>query len=74
MFDIKILEKVNKDLKEGFYLGTRLWVFDKLRVDPQAPGRFGAGITYDLPVGECDQEIYQQIDDDLRPVPMSTVA
>lgn len=65
---------VTHDLKEGFYLGTRLWVFDKLRIDSQAPGRYGAGITYDLPVGECDQETYQQIDDDLRPVPMSTVA
>ena len=27
---------VTHDLKEGFHLGTRLWVFDKLRVDPQA--------------------------------------
>ena len=30
---------VTHDLKEGFYLGTRLWVFDKLRHDPQAPNR-----------------------------------
>ncbi len=60
---------VTHDLKEGFYLGTRLWVFDKLRHDPQAPHRYGAGITYDLPVGQMDQSVYQQIDDHLRPVP-----
>ena len=28
---------VTHDLSEGFYLGTRLWVFDKLRRDNQAP-------------------------------------
>ncbi|MCE3252306.1 MAG: lauroyl acyltransferase, partial [Cellvibrio sp.] len=28
----------------------RLWVFDKLRRDNQAPGAYGANITYDLPV------------------------
>jgi NitT/TauT family transport system ATP-binding protein len=57
---------VTHDLKEGFYLGTRLWVFDKLRHDAQAPHHFGAGITYDLPVGELDQSLYQEIDDTLR--------
>lgn len=61
---------VTHDLKEGFYLGTRLWVFDKLRHDPHAPNRYGAGITYDLPVGHMDQTTYQQIDDQLRPVPL----
>ena len=59
---------VTHDLKEGFYLGTRLWVFDKPRLDPQAPNRYGARITYDLPVGQVDQSTYQQIDNDLRPV------
>lgn len=43
---------VTHDLKEGFHLGTRLWVFDKPRIDPHAPGAYGATITYDLPVGE----------------------
>lgn len=43
---------VTHDLKEGFHLGTRLWVFDKPRIDPQAPGAYGATITYDLPVGQ----------------------
>jgi len=59
---------VTHDLKEAFYLGTRLWVFDKLRYDKQAPNRFGATITYDLSVGETDDSIYQNIDDKLRPV------
>lgn len=39
---------VTHDLKEGFELGSRLWVFDKVRHDPQAPERYGARITYDL--------------------------
>jgi len=39
---------VTHDLKEGFHLGTRLWVFDKPRIDPQAPEAYGATITYDL--------------------------
>lgn len=59
---------VTHDIKEGFYLGTRLWVFDKTRHDPQAPGAFGASITYDLPVGYVDQGLYREIDDQLRPV------
>lgn len=41
---------VTHDLSEGFYLGTRLWVFDKLRRDNQAPNAYGANITYDLPI------------------------
>ncbi|QYM93097.1 ABC transporter ATP-binding protein [Dickeya zeae] len=41
---------ITHDLKEGFSLGSRLWVFDKLRQDPQAPDTFGASITYDLPL------------------------
>lgn len=47
---------VTHDLAEGFYLGTRLWVFDKTRHDPHAPERFGATITYDLPVGQYRDE------------------
>lgn len=43
---------VTHDLSEGFYLGTRLWVFDKVRHDPQAPEAYGARITYDLPIGK----------------------
>jgi NitT/TauT family transport system ATP-binding protein len=39
---------VTHDLKEAFGLGTRLIAFDKRRIDPQEPNRFGARITYDL--------------------------
>ena len=39
---------VTHDLKEAFNLGTRVVAFDKVRHDPQAPGRFGARVTYDL--------------------------
>jgi NitT/TauT family transport system ATP-binding protein len=45
---------VTHDLKEGFKLGTRLLVFDKLRWDPQAPEAYGATITYDLPIDRRD--------------------
>ncbi|NWD56486.1 ABC transporter ATP-binding protein [Pseudomonas veronii] len=41
---------VTHDLSEGFSLGTRLLVFDKVRVDPHAPGAYGARITYDIPL------------------------
>ncbi|HEY7772251.1 MAG TPA: ABC transporter ATP-binding protein [Marinagarivorans sp.] len=54
---------VTHDLKEGFYLGTRLWVFDKLRVDEQAPNAYGATITYDLSVGQMASELYQEINE-----------
>lgn len=39
---------VTHDLKEAFRLGTRLLAFDRCRVDPHAPGRFGAVVTYDF--------------------------
>lgn len=41
---------VTHDLSEGFALGTRLLVFDKVRVDPQAPESYGATVTYDIPL------------------------
>ena len=56
---------VTHDLQEGFYLGTRLWVFDKLRNDPQAPNAYGATITYDLRVGEVDPKIYEKIQSEI---------
>lgn len=39
---------ITHDLKEAFELGSRVWVFDKVRVDPQAPQAYGSTITYDL--------------------------
>ncbi|MEF3091131.1 ABC transporter ATP-binding protein [Raoultella scottii] len=44
---------VTHDLAEGFNLGTRLLVFDKVRHDPQAPNAYGARITYDIPLNEA---------------------
>src|SRR6202035_1594311 len=41
---------VTHDLKESFQLGTRLLVFDRVRVDSQAQDRYGATITYDIPL------------------------
>ncbi|MGE0371355.1 MAG: ABC transporter ATP-binding protein [Gammaproteobacteria bacterium] len=41
---------ITHDLREAFALGTRLLVFDKVRRDPQAPERFGATITFDIPL------------------------
>jgi NitT/TauT family transport system ATP-binding protein len=41
---------ITHDIKEGFHLGTRLLVFDKVRHDPQAPEANGARITYDIPL------------------------
>jgi NitT/TauT family transport system ATP-binding protein len=52
---------ITHDIKEGFYLGTRLWVFDKCRFDPQAPNAYGAQITYDLPVGQTDRTLLKKI-------------
>lgn len=52
---------VTHDLHEGFYLGTRLMVFDKVRHDPHQPEAFGATITYDLPIGECEDRVYEDI-------------
>jgi len=39
---------VTHDIREGFKLATRLLVFDKVRVDPHAPERYGATVTYDI--------------------------
>ena len=47
---------VTHDLKEGFTLGSRLLVFDKTRHDPQAPERYGAAITYDIPLNKRETE------------------
>ncbi|PAU64557.1 ABC transporter ATP-binding protein [Pseudomonas indica] len=41
---------VTHDLSEGFTLGTRILVFDKTRLDLQAPNAYGARVTYDIPL------------------------
>lgn len=53
---------VTHDLQEGFFLGTRLLVFDKTRNDPHAPGAYGATITYDLPIDNTDEKLLRDID------------
>ena len=52
---------VTHDLYEGFHLGTRLLVFDKVRNDPHDPQAFGATITYDLPIGQTDRKLFEDI-------------
>ena len=41
---------VTHDLQESFALGTRVLVFDKVRIDTQAPEAFGATITFNIPL------------------------
>jgi len=41
---------VTHDLQESFVLGTRVLVFDKVRLDSQAPEAFGATITFNIPL------------------------
>ena len=41
---------VTHDIKEAFKLGTRVLAFDKRRIDPHAPNRFGATAVYDVMV------------------------
>lgn len=57
---------VTHDLHEGFYLGTRLLVFDKVKHDPEFPDRYGAKITYDIPVGETSNTVYKEIDTTIK--------
>jgi NitT/TauT family transport system ATP-binding protein len=57
---------ITHDLKEGFYLGTRLWVFDKVRHDPQSPDAYGATITYDIPVNQTDRKTLKEIGNSLK--------
>lgn len=63
---------ITHDLKEGFYLGTRLWVFDKVRHDLQAPGAYGAKITYDIPTGQCETDVLQAIQTSVTDAPTTT--
>ncbi len=56
---------ITHDLQEGFYLGTRLWVFDKIRLDPHNTNAYGAFITYDIPVGKTNGDTYEDINESL---------
>lgn len=57
---------VTHDLKESFYLGTRLLVFDKVRYEPQAPNMYGAQITYDLPVGDTRESVLKEVEESIN--------
>lgn len=68
---------ITHDLKEGFSLGSRLWVFDKVRHDPQAPDAWGASITYDIPLvrgaaGSLSADIRHQISEQVYPADTSS--
>ncbi len=52
---------ITHDIKEGFELGTRLLVFDKVRRDAQAQTAYGATITYDLPLKSVDRNIKKEV-------------
>ena len=41
---------VTHDLSEAFTLAGRVLVLDKTREDPHNPERYGASLTYDIPV------------------------
>jgi len=65
---------ITHDLEEGFRLGSRLLVFDKVREDSQAPGAYGASITYDIPLNrtggnlkQADPVTYREIRNTLGP-------
>jgi NitT/TauT family transport system ATP-binding protein len=51
---------ITHDLSEGFSLGSRIWVLDKPRIDPQQPERFGAQVVYDIALNS-EQEIPSSI-------------
>jgi len=53
---------VTHDLHEGFHLGTRVLVFDKVRIDPHAPQAFGASITYDIPLNQSRTAAWGTLD------------
>ena len=52
---------ITHDIKEGFELGTRLLVFDKVRLDVQAPTAYGATITYDIPLKSNHRDLRAEI-------------
>ena len=61
---------ITHDIKEGFQLGSRLWVFDKPRHDPHEPLRYGAKITYDIPLAnnKADQlrDVRRQVTEEIN--------
>ncbi|GAB3675961.1 ABC transporter ATP-binding protein [Salinisphaera aquimarina] len=58
---------ITHDIEEAFALGTRVWVFDKWRDDPQAPHAYGATVTYDLDVNREREPNAPPTDADKKP-------
>lgn len=52
---------ITHDIQEAFDLGTRVFVFDKVRHDPQEPERYGATVTYDLPLARKDRQALTEL-------------
>lgn len=53
---------VTHDIQEAFALGTRVLVFDKVRLDTQAPGAYGATVTYDIPLLRRSEHITREVE------------
>ncbi|HEY5716818.1 MAG TPA: ABC transporter ATP-binding protein [Psychromonas sp.] len=51
---------ITHDLSEGFSLGSRVWVLDKPRIDPQQPERYGAQIVYDIALN-AEQQLPESV-------------
>jgi NitT/TauT family transport system ATP-binding protein len=51
---------VTHDIQEAFKLGTRVLAFDKRRIDPHAPHRFGATAVYDVTLDRKNRTAAQQ--------------
>jgi NitT/TauT family transport system ATP-binding protein len=45
---------VSHDLREAFYLGTRVIAFDRTRTRPEEQAAYGATITFDIPLDPAD--------------------
>lgn len=58
---------VTHDLKEGFYLGTRLWVFDKAQYNDDTTNH-GSTLTYDIQINNKKQDVYHELDNKINPI------
>ncbi|GAB1620738.1 ABC transporter ATP-binding protein [Agarivorans albus] len=63
---------ITHDLSEGFSLGNRLWVFDKHRHDAQHPERFGAQVTFDIPISKDSDAA--RFSEEMKPIIDKSVA
>lgn len=52
---------VTHDLSEGFKLGSRLWVFDKVKNDPVNQNYYGSTITYDIKLKDGEFSLHDTL-------------